>query len=402
MTIKPEVTAGAGAGGAFDGVSARGRVPAFYAMEFMREAGALEAAGKDVIFLCVGQPSRGAPAQVTEAAQAALREDMLGYTDALGIRPLRERIARHYLDSYGVHVAPERIAITTGSSAGFLLAFLAAFDAGGRIAIARPGYPPYSAIQQALNLEAVHVDVGPDTDYHMTPDHLRALAAGPIGIDGVMVTSPANPTGAMLSPEELGAFIATAEGLGIRVISDEIYHGITFGKRAETALRFSDEVIVINSFSKYFCMTGWRLGWMVLPQALVQPVEALAQSFYISPPTLAQQAAIAAFDCGAELDEVVAGYARNRQLLLDALPRMGLDRFAPADGAFYLYVDVSRYTADSSAFCTRMLHEIHVAATPGIDFDRKNGHGFIRLSFAGHEADIARAVARMEPWLAAL
>lgn len=388
-----------GQGRPVGGPSARGAVPAFYAMEFLREAGALKAAGKDVAFLCIGQPSVGAPARVVQAAAETLQQSVLGYTDALGVWPLRERIARHYLDTYGVKVAPERIAITTGSSAGFLLAFLAAFDDGARIAVARPGYPPYSSIQQALNLNAVPVDVGPETDYHMTPDHLRRLAEGPGGLQGVMVTSPANPTGAMLSPDELGEFITTAENLGVRVISDEIYHGVTFGKRAETALRFSDEAIVINSFSKYFCMTGWRLGWMVLPSSLLAAVEALAQSFYISPPTLAQQAAITVFDCQDELDGVVANYARNRALLLDALPRMGLDRFAPADGAFYLYVDVSRFTADSGVFCTRMLKEIHVAATPGVDFDPKNGHGFIRLSFAGDTAEIAKAISRMEPWL---
>lgn len=375
--------------------SLRSDVPPFYAMEIMREAGEMAARGQETFLMCVGQPSVGAPERVRKAAVSAMERSVLGYTDSFGLLPLRQRISQYYKDRHGVDVPVERIAVTTGSSGAFLLAFLAAHDAGDRVAIARPGYPPYTSIQKALGLETVHVDVDERTGFHITAEHLDDLAAAPGGLQGVMVASPGNPTGSMLAPEQLKALLLKAESLGIRVVSDEIYHGITFGKTEATALRYTDEAIVINSFSKYFCLTGWRLGWMVLPPALVERVYALAQSFFISPPTISQEAAIAAFDCIDEYDAIVAGYARNRALLLDALPKMGITRFAPPDGAFYVYADMSSFTNDTAVFCRRILHETGVATTPGMDFDTLNGHSFMRLSFARHEDEMARAIERL-------
>ncbi|MDA5193538.1 pyridoxal phosphate-dependent aminotransferase [Govanella unica] len=379
--------------------SLRSDVPPFYAMELMREAGELAAAGREVFLMCVGQPSVGAPERVRQAAITAMERSVLGYTDSFGILPLRQRISDYYKARYGVDVPVERIAVTTGSSSAFLLAFLAGFDVGDRVAIARPGYPPYTAIQKALGLQAVHVDVNESTGYHIVADHLDSLAAASGGLQGLMVASPGNPTGSMLAPEQLEALITKAEGLGVRVISDEIYHGITFGKREETALRYTDEAIVINSFSKYFCMTGWRLGWMVLPPALIEPVYALAQSFFISPPTLSQEAAIAAFDCFDEFDAIRDGYARNREMLLEALPKMGITRFAPPDGAFYLYADMSDFTNDTALFCRRILHETGVATTPGIDFDTRDGGRFMRMSFARSGDEMTRAIERLGNFL---
>lgn len=378
--------------------SGRGNIAPFYAMEMMRQAFAMKAAGQDVLSLCVGQPAVGAPRPVRDEAERLLKGDVIGYTEALGMPALRERIARHYKENYGVAIPAERVVVTTGSSGGFLLAFLACFDAGARLALARPGYPPYFSIQQALNIEAVAVDVDERTGFQITADQVRALSAAPGGLQGVMVASPANPTGSMLDRAALKSLADACAALGVRLISDEIYHGITFGKRAHTALEFSDDAIVINSFSKYYCMTGWRLGWMVVPEALLGPVEALAQSFYISPPALSQAAAVRAFDCTEELDAIVAGYARNRDILLDALPALGIDRVAPADGAFYLYADVSPWTNDSTALCLQLLNDIQIAITPGVDFDVKNGQHYARFSFAGSERDMREAMRRLKDW----
>ncbi len=385
----------------FLSASARSNVPPFYAMELMREAGQLAAAGRDIALMCVGQPSVGAPERVRAAAADAMRVSNLGYTDSFGLFKLRERISAHYKAHYGVTVPVERIAVTTGSSGAFLLSFVAAFDVGDRVAIARPAYPPYTAIQYSLGLETVHVDVDESTDFQLTADHLAELSDGPGGLKGAMVASPGNPTGSMLTPEELKRLLDTAEERGIRLISDEIYHGITFGKKQATALAFSDEAIVINSFSKYFCMTGWRLGWMILPPSLVDRVYALAQSYFISPPTISQEAATASFDCFDEYDAIVAGYSRNRDLLLRELPNMGITRFAPPDGAFYFYADMSAFTNDTAAFCQRLLHETGVALTPGVDFDTRNGHSFLRMSFARDEAEVQSAVQRLGDWLRA-
>jgi aspartate/methionine/tyrosine aminotransferase len=375
--------------------SRRGLVPPFIAMDVLRAANAREAEGHRVIHLEVGEPGMPAPEAVRTAAQEALAGGRIGYTDSLGIPPLRQAIAAHYRDRYGVAVDPSEVAVTTGSSAGFLLAFLAAFEAGDRVALAVPGYPAYRNILSALGLEPVLVEVGENGGYQPTPEHLGDLGR----IDGLIIASPANPTGAMIGPEALAALVAWCRDRGIRLVSDEIYHGITYGAAAATARAFGPEPIVVNSFSKYYCMTGWRLGWMLVPPELRRSVECLAQNFHVSPPALSQVAALAAFGCRSELDGHVARYRANRDLLIAALREAGLDRFAPAEGAFYLYVDVSRLTLDSEAFCRRLLAEAGVAATPGLDFDPIHGGGWVRLSFAGAAADIAEAAQRLTGWL---
>jgi aspartate/methionine/tyrosine aminotransferase len=379
-------------------VGRRGGLPPFIVMDVMKAAAERQAAAGDVLHMEVGQPSTGAPAGVVAAAKRALDEDVLGYTLALGIEPLRRRIARHYRDYYGLDVDEARIAVTTGSSGAFLLSFLAAFDPGDKVAILRPGYPCYRNILGALGIEAVDVPVGPETRFQPTPALLDG--AGGAALDGLLVASPANPTGSMLSEAEQAAIVGYCRERGIRYISDEIYHGITYGGRAATALAHGDETIVINSFSKFFSMTGWRIGWTVLPESLVRPFERLAQNLFISPPSLAQHAALAAFDCTAELEANVRRYAANRELLLLELPKAGFDRLAPADGAFYLYADVRRITNDAERFCREMLQATGVAATPGPDFDPVDGRAYVRFSFAGATEDMAEAARRLNAWLA--
>jgi aspartate/methionine/tyrosine aminotransferase len=376
-------------------VSARGQVPPFIVMDVMRAAAERAAGGADVLHLEVGQPSTGAPQAVIAAAQAALARDILGYTDALGIPSLRRAIARHYRDRHDIDLDPERIVVTTGSSGAFLLTFLAAFDAGDRVGLATPAYPAYRNILSALDLRPVALEAGPADRYQATLDLVRR---SPEPLDGLIVASPANPTGTMLRPEELAAIARHCEASGIRLVSDEIYHGITYGAPEATALASSDEAIVINSFSKYFSMTGWRLGWMVVPKRLLRAVECLAQNFFISPPALPQHAAVVAFQCRDELDRNVARYRENRALLLEKLPEAGFDRLAPADGAFYLYADVAHLTNDSQDFCRRMLADIGVAVTPGIDFDRARGHHTLRISFAGSTDTMAEAARRLRSW----
>jgi aspartate/methionine/tyrosine aminotransferase len=375
--------------------SRRGLVPPFIAMDVLREALAREAAGHSVIHLEVGQPGTPAPAAVLEAAHAALAADRIGYTDALGISPLRERIARHYQDQYAIAVDPGDIVVTTGSSAAFQLAFLAAFEPGDRVALATPGYPAYRNILAALGLEPILIEVGENAHYQPNPELLAE--AGDIA--GLIVASPANPTGTMIPAADLARLAAYCGDNGIRLVSDEIYHGITYQSAPQTARAFGRDTIVVNSFSKYYSMTGWRLGWMVTPPDLARSVECLAQNFYVSPPALSQLAALPAFDCRAELDRHVARYRINRDLLIATLSKAGLDRFAPAEGAFYLYVDVSAMTADSQAFCRRMLAETGVATTPGGDFDPIHGDDWMRLSFAGSTEDIAEAARRLALWL---
>lgn len=378
-------------------VSKRGQVPAFIVMDVMKAAEEREVAGGDVLHMEVGQPSTGAPAGVVAAAKAALDGGILGYTLALGIEPLRRRICDYYRTDYSVNVPPERIVITTGSSGAFLLSFLAAFDPGDKVAILRPGYPCYRNILSALQINPVDIPVGPDTRYQPTIDDLEG--AGGADLDGLLLASPANPTGSMLSDEEQKTILEYCREKGIRYISDEIYHGITFDRPARTALEFDPDVVVINSFSKYFSMTGWRLGWMVLPEDLLRPVERLAQNLFISPPSLSQHAAVAAFDCRDELEANVARYRRNRDVLRELLPRAGFAKLSPADGAFYLYADVSGLTNDSRAFCEAMLRETGVAATPGHDFDPVNGAAAMRFSFAGATEDMQLAAERLAEWL---
>ena len=370
----------------------------FIVMDVMRAAADRQHAGHRVVHMEVGQPGAPTPKTVIAAAHAALADGRIAYTEALGNRALRARIARHYADEYGVSVAMDRIAVTTGSSAGFALAFLAAFDPGARVALAAPGYPAYRNLATAFGIEIVEIPVGADTRYALTPEMLEA-AHRDRPLDGVLIASPANPSGTVMSPAALKALIEAAEALGILFISDEIYHRLIYAGTAATALQFSGDAIVVNSFSKYYCMTGWRIGWMILPEPLLRPVERIAQNLYISAPDISQRAAIAAFDATAELDTIKAGYAANRKLLLEHMPKIGFDELLPVDGAFYVYASVRRFTNDSTAFAARMLAEAGVAATPGGDFDRARGHGFMRFSFSGTEADMAEAMDRLSHWL---
>ncbi|PYE88229.1 pyridoxal phosphate-dependent aminotransferase [Phyllobacterium leguminum] len=373
--------------------SRRSAVEPFHAMDVLAQANRRRADGYPVISMAVGQPADPAPIAVREAAGRALQDGRIGYTDALGLLPLREAIATHYHDHYGVSVDPARIAVTTGSSAGFNLAFLSFFDPGDRVAITRPGYPAYRNILRALGLEVVEI-AG-----NLTAEALRA-AHEERPLKGLLFASPANPTGAVITPETLRGIIDTARSLSIRVISDEIYHRLAYEGEDTTALVFADDVTVINSFSKYYCMTGWRIGWMVLPENAVRPVERLAQSLYISAPELSQIAAIEAFGAAAELEAVKARYRLNRELLMRRLPQIGLELAAPMDGAFYAYCDVSRFTNDSMDFARRMIAEANVAATPGHDFDLAEGHRTMRFSYAGSFEEMAEAMERLGSWLA--
>ncbi len=375
--------------------SSRSAIAPFIVMEVMRAAAEREASGADVIHLEVGQPSTGAPRPVIEAAKAALTADRLGYTDALGVPALRARIARFYRERYGVALDASRVVVTTGSSGAFLLAFLAAFDANDTVAVSEPYYPGYRNILQALDVVPATFPTGIETGFQPTVAQIDELAQSPAGL---IVASPANPTGSMLSAAALGDIAAWCRRRSVRLISDEIYHGITFNKPAQTALAVADEAIVINSFSKYFSMTGWRLGWMVIPADMVRTVERLAQNLFISPPTLAQLAAVAAFDSIEELDDNVARYGRNRGILIEGLGRAGLGHIAPADGAFYVYADLQGIAPSSTDFCARLLREAGVAATPGIDFDRNRGERFVRFCFAGSEAEMHEAVRRIVAW----
>ncbi|MEQ1942788.1 aminotransferase class I/II-fold pyridoxal phosphate-dependent enzyme [Mesorhizobium sp. VNQ89] len=376
-------------------ISKRGDVEPFHAMDILAEANRLKARGVPVVSMAVGQPSDPAPQRVREAAAKALSDGRIGYTDALGMMSLREAIAAHYADHYGLEVPPARIAVTTGSSAAFNLAFLAMFDPGDRVAIAAPGYPAYRNIMAALGLEVVEIEL--DGCPYLHAQHLReAHAAAPVR---VLFASPANPTGAVVPAEDLKELIDTAGDLGLAVISDEIYHRLAYSAPDVSALSFGADVTVINSFSKYYCMTGWRIGWMVLPERLVRPVERIAQSLYISAPELSQIAAIQSFGATAELEEVKARYAWNRELLQQRLPELGFAFAAPMDGAFYAFCDVTRLTNDSMAFAKRMLAEAHVAAPPGRDFDPLAGHRYMRFSYAGSHADMVTAMDRIESWL---
>jgi aspartate/methionine/tyrosine aminotransferase len=378
--------------------SARSAVPPFMVMDVVAAAARLEAHGRRIVHMEVGQPAVGAPSTAIAAARAALSAGALGYTETLGIASLRRRIAQAYSEWHGLDIDLNRIVVTTGSSAGFILAFLAAFEAGDRVAVAVPGYPPYRHILTALGCEVVSIETSAQTRWSMTSETLLAHhRARPL--KGVIVGSPANPTGTMMTATALAELIQFAEDAGIFVISDEIYHGLDYAFAAECAARISDDVIIINSFSKFFCMTGWRIGWMVVPPSLVRAIERLQQNLAISVPTLSQIAAEAAFDGRAELMQVKLGYQENRRVLLEGLPRAGLDSFLPADGAFYLYTDVSRFSTDSFEFSTRMLEEAGVAATPGADFDPLHGKNFLRLCYAGAREDMREAVARIGAWL---
>ncbi len=378
--------------------SARSDVPPFMVMDVMAAAARIEAAGGKVVHMEVGQPAVGAPTPAIAAVRAALGKSALGYTESLGIASLRSRIARHYAETYRVPVSADRVIVTTGSSAGFVLAFLSMFEPGDRVAIANPGYPPYRHILTALGCEPVLIETDAATRFAITGESLLdAHAKKPLA--GIIVASPANPTGTMMTPDALATLIGVAEDAGIKVISDEIYHGLDYAMPAETAARLSENAVVINSFSKYFCMTGWRIGWMVVPQALVRPIDRLQGNLAISVPTLSQIAAEAAFDGRTELVAIKHGYEDNRKILIEGLPKAGLSKFLPVDGAFYLYADVSEFSSDSFDFAKRLLQEAHVAATPGVDFDPVNGRHFVRFCYAGSAADMKEAVDRIGNWL---
>jgi len=369
-------------------------VESFIVMDVMEAARAEEARGRHVVHMEVGQPGTPAPAAARAALAAAMERSSLGYTVALGLPELRARIARLYRDWYGVDLDPGRVVVTAGSSAGFILAFTSLFDRGDRVAVGEPGYPSYRNILRALDLVPVGIPTGPEDRFQPRPAELTPDLAG------ALVASPANPTGTMLAHSELAALIERARELGIGFVSDEIYHGLHYGARAVSALEISDEVYVINSFSKYFSMTGWRIGWMVVPQAHVRRIERLIQNLFICAPHASQVAALAALDATEELEKNRAVYRANRALLLEGLPKAGFGHIAPPDGAFYVYADVSELTDDSRALAARILAEAGVAVTPGLDFDPVRGARTLRFSYAGSTADIAEGLRRLEAWAA--
>ena len=378
------------------GPAPRSDIAPFMVMDVMTQAAACEARGDHVLHLEVGQPSTPAPRLARVAAKKAIDTDVLGYTLALGIPALRERLTLHYRDWYDVELPADRIAITTGSSAGFLLAFLSSFSAGDRVLLTDPSYPCYRNILAALGCEVVRLPTGPETRYQMTAEMLGQVP----DLAGVVIASPSNPAGTVIPPKQLQAIAEACHARGIRLISDEIYHGLVFDNRADTAARYSESAVVINSFSKYFSMTGWRVGWMVVPEDLRNAIQRLAQNFYISAPGVGQVAALAALDATEELEANKAVYAENRRLLLEGLPRMGLGQIAPADGAFYIYADVGHLTDDSLAFASRLLDETGVAITSGLDFDPDRGNRFVRLSYCIARRDIEQALERLSGWLA--
>jgi aspartate/methionine/tyrosine aminotransferase len=370
------------------------RVESFIVMDVMNAAAEIERTGGHVVHMEVGQPSAATPASIRRAVAVALEEGRIGYTQALGRGSLRQRIARHYGQAYGVAVDPGRVVVTTGSSAAFILAFLACFQPGARVAITAPGYPAYRNILVALGLEPVVIEVGADSRHVMTPDHVaKAHTEKPLA--GVLVMSPANPTGVVMGSDAIADLAACCRRLGLWFISDEIYHGLTYDAPATTALSADPDAIIINSFSKYYCMTGWRAGWMVVPERMVRAVEKLQQNLSISVPFLSQIAAEAAFDASGECEAIKEGYAENRSFLMRELPRIGLGHFLPVDGAFYIYADIGERTNDSMVFCRRVLNEAGVALTPGLDFDAGRGNRTIRLSFAGSLGECQDAVERL-------
>ena len=376
--------------------SERSGVAPFHVMRVLAAAERLAETGAQVFNLTAGQPSTPAPEPVLAAARASLDGQILGYTEAPGIAPLRRAIAGHYRTRYDLQVDDDRVFVTTGSSGGFLLAFLAAFDVGSRVGLARPGYPAYRNILQALGCEVVDLPCGPATRFQPTIAMLDGL-----DLDGLVVASPANPTGTMLAPDDLAAIARHCAAAGIRLVSDEIYHGITYSGHATASAWATDRSgFVVNSFSKYFSMTGWRVGWLLVPDDLAEAVDALAGNLAICPPAPSQYAALAAFDAYDECDGHVARYGVNRELLLDGLRALGISRLAPADGAFYVYADISHLTDDSAVFCARLLAETGVATAPGVDFDPVEGHRFLRMSFAGATSTVTGALAALGGHLA--
>ena len=375
--------------------SGRGRVPPFIVMDVMKAASELEHSGKKIIHLEVGQPSTGLAQAAVEPVKRLIGTASLGYTVAQGIPDLRARLSTYYRDQYAADVPEDRIFITTGSSAGFQLAFLAAFDIGDRIALASPGYPAYRHILTSLGLKPVLLPVGPDTRFQPSAEMLSELDEP---VDGLIIASPSNPTGTIIPTDEFKNLVTFCRESGTRLVSDEIYHGISYGPTLKTVAGLDGPEIAVNSFSKYFSMTGWRIGWLVVPPDLTRSIECLAQNHYISPPTISQWAAYHVFDALDELDANVSRYADNRSVLLEGLPDAGITHLAPSDGAFYLYADIKDLTDDSVTFCRRLLTEAGVAVTPGLDFDPDRGQKTLRVSFAGSTEDMHVAVQRIKDW----
>ncbi|QDO98054.1 aminotransferase class I/II-fold pyridoxal phosphate-dependent enzyme [Ferrovibrio terrae] len=376
--------------------SSRSDVEIYQMWEIFKAVNAKVKAGGKVVSLLAGEPTLPPPQAAIKAAQDALSSGKpLGYTEALGIPALREGIAQFYQRRHGLEISSSRVAVTVGTSSGLMLAFLAAFSAGDTVAVVEPSYPAYRGTLKAIDLVPYRLTTNASTGYRVTPEMIAAL---PAQVKGVVIASPANPTGTMLSAEELRAIYDLCQQRGLWLIVDELYHGVTYDRAAETVLSVGDDAIVINGFSKYWGMTGWRIGWLVLPERLVSRIEALHGSLQISAPTLSQLAGIAALNADAELTPRVEAYRRNRDKLLAALPRWGITRFAPPDGAFYLYIDVGDFTDDSVAFCRRMLDETGVVAAPGVDFNTADGHRYIRFSFCMDAAIIDDAIARLDPW----
>ncbi len=376
-------------------ISSRGDVAPFIVMDVMEAARLEEAKGRHIIHMEVGQPATGAPKGAVEALKMAMYAGPLGYTVSLGLPELRARIAAMYLARYGVKISPERVVVTAGSSAGFLLSFISLFDAGAKVAIGDPAYPSYRNILKSQDLEAVRLETNAASNFQPTPAQLDE------SLSGLLVASPSNPTGTMLGKGELAALASACAEKNIALISDEIYHGIEYTTRAVSALEVSDEVYVINSFSKYYSMTGWRVGWMVVPEDHVRRIERLSQNLFICAPHAAQVAALAAMDCEDELQGHLKTYARNRELLVEGLPKAGFSKFAPPDGAFYIYADVSDLTNDSRALAAEILQDAGVAVTPGLDFDPDRGHKTLRFSYARSTDDMLEGVARLQNWFKA-
>ena len=380
-------------------IATRAQIDPFLVMEAFREAEQMSARGESVLHLSVGQPSALAPPEVLQFAAEQIARHPLGYTDASGIAPLRERIALHYAQQYGLTIDPARIFVTVGSSAAYMMALMAAFDVGDRMALVAPHYAATPNMMQALGIEPVVMPSTGADHYQPSCAMLQSLPKPP---DGLVIASPSNPTGTVIAPEEMQRLAQYCEAQGIRILSDEIYHGVTYGdRRAASILEFSDQMIVTNSFSKYYLLPGWRLGWMVVPQAMCRTVESLLQNFFISAPAIGQYAALKAMDCRAQLDAVVAGYRTNRDVLLAALQEMGITQVAPAEGAFYLYADISHLSNDSLAFSQKLLAQTGVCTVSGRDFDKSDGARFLRLSYCGSESTIREAAARMKAWLKA-
>lgn len=364
----------------------------FYAIEISRLAHALKDQGRSIIHMEFGQPSTGAPKAAIDVAHTVLDTEGMGYWEST---PLKARLAKHYLDSYGVSVDPDRFIITCGASPALVLALSAGFRPGARIALARPGYVAYRNVLKALNMVPVEIPCGPEARFQLTAQALAALDPAP---DGVIIASPANPTGTLIAPDELKAIAGVCQARGIRIVSDEIYHGLTYEAPARSMLEYAPDAWVVSSFSKYFSMVGWRLGWCLAPESHLPKARAYVGNLFLTAPSLSQHAGLIALDSRDELDGHVNTYRRNRRLLLDALPELGLSHIAPPDGAFYVYADIGHLTGDSLQFCNDLLNDTGVATAPGIDFDPVEGHRFIRFSFAVSTPEVEEAINRLVPW----